>query len=253
MNGHAIGEASLRDRHQRARLVFSSVPETIYAIGDVHGCMEALLRLERKIVEDAAPRAGARLLVYLGDYVDRGPSSAQVLDHLIAPPPAGFERVCIAGNHDEMFLDFVTGEGRNDAFLEKGGRQALASYGIDCEGRSKTELSAAMRARIPAGHINFIADLPSLLSVGNYCFVHAGLDPSLPFEDQTDRVLMWSRPGDFPWPESGPGFTVVHGHTPVERVDLSASRINVDTGAVLTGTLSALRISASGLSVLTSD
>ncbi|MBO3762233.1 metallophosphoesterase family protein [Ciceribacter sp. L1K22] len=247
-----FGRVAPTGKQRRPRHFFNRIPRTVYVIGDIHGCLKALLDLERKIVDDAAFRSGIKLLVYLGDYVDRGPSSAQVISHLLKPPPRDFRRICIAGNHEEMFLEFIAGGCRNDAWLEMGGLQTLTSYGVQMTGQTKKDLAADIQERVPATHLDFLAGLPSLVRMDGYCFVHAGIDPATGLEEQKDRVLMWSRPGEFTWPDDDIGFTVIHGHTPVTHVEVAPNRINVDTGAFMTDVLSAVRITSDGTTIFTS-
>ncbi|SMD15631.1 metallophosphoesterase family protein [Rhizobium sp. RU36D] len=237
----------------RQRLVFDSPPETVYAIGDVHGCLAALKRLESKIVADAANRDGRKLLVYLGDYIDRGPSSAQVIDHLLARPPAGFERVCLAGNHEEMFLDFIQSDYRQKDWLAFGGEETLASYGVYVGAQPASQLPLRVRSCVPDEHLQFLRSLPIMLKAGKNCFVHAGIDPALPLDKQQDSVLQWSRPKDFAWSGQNIGMTIIHGHTPVQTVDITPSRINVDIGAYRGGVLAAVRLAGDEVTVIYSD
>ena len=127
-------EFSSADGVRAARLMAEpSDCAAIYAIGDVHGCLDALLELEKRIVEDADAIEGRKLIVMLGDYVDRGPQSATVLYHLIAPPPAGFERVCLRGNHDDAFLAFLEGDPAGDWVLDHGAVETFQSYGVEID------------------------------------------------------------------------------------------------------------------------
>lgn len=241
------------DSARRPRLVFDSPHDTMYAIGDIHGCLPALKRLEGKIVADAAHRAGRKLLVYLGDYIDRGPSSAQVIDHLLAGPPAGFERVCLAGNHEEMFLEFIQSGSRQKDWLAFGGEETLASYGVYVAGHSASQLPLRVKSCVPDEHIEFLKSLPVMVQAGIRCFVHAGIDPALPLDKQKDQVLQWSRPTEFAWGDKDIGITVVHGHTPVPSVEITPNRINADIGAYRGGILAAVRLSQDEVTVIYSD
>lgn len=248
-----LGKAEAPTAPGRTRRLVQKVPETIYAIGDIHGCLAELKRLEARIVEDALNRGGEKWVIYLGDYVDRGPSSAAVIDHLLAPPPPGFQRICLAGNHEEMFLEFVAGGSRNMAWLGAGGEETLASYGVYLAGHKPSELPMQVRSCVPDEHIDFLRSLPSMVQIGRYCFVHAGIDPKVSLRDQQEKTLLWSRPHQFEWPEQDMGLTVVHGHTPVSQVELSLNRINVDIGAYIGGILAAVRITANEIDILLSD
>ena len=232
----------------RPRLHEDHMPDVIYAIGDIHGCHKLLLELERAIMADAEAIDGEKWLVYLGDYVDRGPSSAKVLDHFLSPPPSGFRRICLAGNHEEMAVDFLTNANYGNGWLgpDFGGRKTLASYGLHDLDLDSERPGRQLSSHIPKDHLDFLGTLPSMLTVPGYCFVHAGVDPGLPLADQRERVLLWSRPHQFAWPAAGTGYRVIHGHTPVEHPDLKQQRIDIDLGAYATGRLGALKITGPG-------
>ena len=180
-------------------------------------------------------------LVMLGDYVDRGPNSASVLDRLISKPDGAIQRrFCLAGNHEEVMLDFIRSPSADHRWLDFGGLETLYSYGIYEIPTNRQRLQSLVQSHIPDEHIALLEALPSLMSVPGYCFVHAGIDASVALADQDDATLLWSRPSpDSPQPFD---YTVVHGHTPVETVRLENDRINVDTGAYKSGILSAVRI-----------
>lgn len=238
----------------RTRLHEASMPVAIYAIGDIHGCHRLLQKLEQVIAADAAGIDGEKWIVCLGDYVDRGPSSAMVLDHLLAPPPAGFRRICLAGNHEEIAYDFLRNGSYANGWLDFGGREALASYGLYDLSRDSSRLRRQLASHIPEEHIAFLGALPGMLTVPGFCFVHAGVDPSVPLDAQNDQTLMWSRPSEFAWPTDGTGYRVIHGHTPVTAPDLAEPRINIDLGAYATGKLGAIKITDTGhIAVLAVD
>lgn len=227
---------------ERERLVFDGRPNAIYAIGDVHGCLKELASLEKIIQDDAASIPGEKWILMLGDYIDRGNFSAGVIDHLLAPPPTGFQRICLAGNHEEAFLDFIDSECRRDEWLSFGGLETLASYGLYRENESRKALFRKVEACVPSEHIQFLRNLPEMVKIPGFCFTHAGIDPAKTLEEQESQVLLWSRPGQFDWASSAIGFTVVHGHTPVTAPEITNNRINVDIGAYMNGKLAALRI-----------
>ncbi len=238
----------------RARLTMEADDRPIYAIGDVHGCLDALRELEQKIIADARGIDSRKLIVMLGDYVDRGPESAGVLDHLLAAPPAGFDRICLAGNHEQLMLDVLEGRAKLERWRALGGEATLASYGIDSErlsrlGSSGEDIRDMIAAAVPDAHREFLRELPVLLSTRLHVFVHAGLRPDLPAAEQSDQSLMSLRLK----PEQAaqlPDRYIVHGHTPVSRIAMENRRVNVDTGACFTGRLSALRIWRGGGRVL---
>ncbi|MBP1848738.1 metallophosphoesterase family protein [Rhizobium halophytocola] len=217
----------------------------VYAIGDVHGCFQALRALEQRIVEDAAAPPGAKLIVMLGDYVDRGPQSRQVLDHVTGPPPEGFERLILAGNHEEVFLDFLADPQAHMRWLDLGGVQTLLSYGIDVEpvlvrGGIK-ELGDLARDAVPERHVEALLSAAVSVTLGDIVFVHAGVRPGVAMDEQTDEDMMWIRQ---PFLTTGPELpiVVVHGHTPNPQPSRAPGRLGIDTGCYATGVLTAVRI-----------
>jgi serine/threonine protein phosphatase 1 len=241
--GHAKAD---RRAPLRPRLHENHMPDVIYAIGDIHGCHKLLRQLEAMIAADAEGISGEKWLVCLGDYIDRGPSSAMVLDHLLSPPPSGFRRICLAGNHEEIAFDFLTNANYVNGWLDFGGRETLASYGLYDLDRDAARLGRQLASHIPEDHLHFLGALPSILTVPGYCFVHAGVDPRLPLADQQEQVLLWSRPPEFVWPTAGTGYRVVHGHTPIDNPDPAQQRINIDLGVYATGKLGAVKVTATG-------
>lgn len=228
----------------RAHLSAPDLPAAIYAIGDIHGCLPLLHLLHEQIFADAACIAEEKWLVYLGDYVDRGPNSAGVLDALLAPPPAGFRRIALAGNHEVMMLNFLEQPARNAAWLQFGGPETLASYGLDVKSLlalPERQRVAHLQSRIPQEHIDFLAGLPLTLSAPGLVFVHAGLRPGIAVAAQAEDDALWIR-GDFFSAPPREGLLVVHGHTPARDPVVTAGRICVDTGAFATGLLTAVKI-----------
>lgn len=241
-----LGGGRKNTQPERPRIFLDEMPAAIYAIGDVHGCYNLLKALEATIVEDAATIEGEKWLVCLGDYIDRGTSSAMVLDHLIARPPAGFRRFCIAGNHEHIAYDFIRNGHYANGWLDFGGRETLASYGLYEPSTQTARLRRQLASHIPEEHIEFLGGLPTMLSLPGLTFVHAGIDPDRTLQEQDEEVLLWSRPPDFRWPASGIGRRVIHGHTPVPEPDVSRDRINIDLGAYSSGILGAIKISYDG-------
>jgi serine/threonine protein phosphatase 1 len=241
-----LGMARRGTGKKRPRLRLDIKDTAVYAIGDVHGCLDELLALERAIVRDAGELPGAKLIVMVGDYVDRGPASAQVLDHLLAPPPPGFERICLTGNHEMVMLDYLEGRIGRAGWLAMGGRQTLLSYGIDHERlreiyRADRRIDDAIRAAIPAAHLAFLRALPIMVETPGFLFVHAGIRPDLPLERQSDRDLVFIRE-DFYQAAHLLSRYVIHGHTPVDEARREGMRVDIDTGAFFSGRLTALRI-----------
>jgi serine/threonine protein phosphatase 1 len=226
----------------RPKLFFDHRPDVIYAIGDVHGCHSLLLKLEQSILRDAATVPGEKWIVLLGDYVDRGPASAAVLAHLLSPVPAGFKRVCLAGNHEGLMLSYLDDPDPGHFWLGLGGRDTLHSYGIDNVTERRSSMKALLEHRVPSEHVDFLRTAPSLLSVPHFTFVHGGIRPGIPLAQQVDQDLLWLRP-DLDKAKAAPAdFVTIHGHTPIRNVALNAGRVNVDTGAYATGILSCVRI-----------
>ena len=218
----------------------------IYAIGDIHGRLDLLTDLQAKILEDAMWHAAPRqVVVYLGDYVDRGPDSAAVLDHLIDRPLAGFEIVHLLGNHEDSLVRFLDDIEVGPAWLYYGGAAALASYGIEARPellRDEAELlrlQAEARRRIPHRHLDFIAAMVLMHVEGDYAFVHAGVRPDVPFDRQLRDDLLWIR-DEFLTSRADHGKIIVHGHTIKDAPDVQPNRIGIDTGAFFSNRLTCL-------------
>ncbi len=233
-------------REKRARLQLGIDKTVVYAVGDVHGCLDELLALERAIVADAAEIPGRKLIIMLGDYVDRGPASAQVLDHLTAAPPAGFKRICLAGNHEVLMLDYLDGRLTLIEWLTMGAAATLASYGLDHARlaqvyKSQRQVDDMIRRTIPPAHVEFLRSLPVLVEARDFLFVHAGIRLPLPLDQQSDDDLVSIRGAFYERADELDRY-VVHGHTPVAEAKMEGRRINLDTGAYHTGRLTALRV-----------
>ena len=227
----------------------------IYAIGDVHGCLNELKGAEARIAADIDATGRAGLVVLLGDYVDRGPGSRQVVDHLIRPSEFGLKRLPLCGNHDDIFYRVLQEPELYAEWLGLGGEQTLISYGIDLhhlgarqKGRS-ARLGGLLAEAVPASHVQFLADLPIFMKIGDLVFVHAGLRPGIPVQEQDDEDLLWIRE---PFLTEGPRLPVVviHGHTPQPEPSQGPGRIGIDTGAYYTGKLTVLKIEEGRASLL---
>jgi serine/threonine protein phosphatase 1 len=218
----------------------------IYAIGDIHGRADLLDQLHEMILADAAslPDGVRKVIIYLGDYVDRGMDSKGVIDRLVAEPVPGFERVLIKGNHEDAFLKFMVEPEFGRDWKYYGGLETLMSYGV--KGLPlKDEPDAFVAARdelrglMPEAHLRFLNSLQLSHDEGDYFFAHAGVRPGCPLEDQSGDDLMWIRE-EFLQSDAPFGKLVVHGHTPEEQPVVKRNRIGIDTGAYITGTLTAL-------------
>lgn len=230
----------------------------VYAVGDIHGrldAFDALLHVIGQDVLDSSP-AQRPMLVLLGDYVDRGPASAQVIDRILRleTEPA-FEVRALKGNHEEALLQFRDEPGFGQTWVEHGGSATLASYGVQPPA-TRTDPEAwetarlAFRAALPANHKAFYEGLELMIILGDYAFVHAGVRPGVPLERQVERDLLWIR-AEFLQSTAKFEKIIVHGHTPMEEPQLIAGRrIGVDTGAYATGLLTAVRLDDTGARML---
>ncbi|GAA0731359.1 metallophosphoesterase family protein [Sphingomonas japonica] len=226
---------------------FAAAPgERIYAIGDVHGCIDQLDDLLARIaVDDAARPAASTSVIFLGDLIDRGPASATVVERVIGLAQASDRVKLILGNHEEIFLEAARGKASAaKSLLAIGGYATLASYGITSEEAdhgSFEDLAATLLQRIPRSHVDFLARGRQSIRSGDYLFVHAGIRPGRALDAQNVRDLRWIRE-PFLSAVRNDGMMVVHGHTPTRDVDIREDRIGVDTGAYMSGTLTAIGI-----------
>ncbi len=220
-------------------------PVATYAVGDIHGCAKLYRDLEAQIVEDAKQFEGPKLLIILGDVIDRGRNSAEMIDILLSPAPAGFQRIVLRGNHEIMMQSFLEDPVSNRSWLDHGGFETLQSYGIPAHSSKGYDvplkrLRPLLTTYIPDEHLVFLDNLVDYVSLPGLTFVHADVDPSVPLEQQSRRTLCWKRPDPS---ESAPifGGLVVHGHTPVDSAKQDGWHVQVDTGAYYSGVLSAAR------------
>ncbi len=235
-------------QQQRDRIDLTGRDYTaIYALSDIHGCHDEMVEAERRIVVDARNLPGRKLLMCLGDYVDRGPRSGDVLAHLSAPPPEGFDRYALCGNHDDVFLRFLDDPETNSHWLEFGALPTLASYGVDARhllfdlGYDVRQLRDVILNAMPPTHVDLLRSLAVAVSFGSTLFVHAGIKPGIPLSDQTDEDLMWIRE---PFLSEGPQLPllVVHGHTPHSHPTFGLGRIGIDTAVSMGGSLTILKV-----------
>ncbi|RYG87867.1 MAG: serine/threonine protein phosphatase [Alphaproteobacteria bacterium] len=235
-------------RRAKATTPGGAIPqgERVYAVGDIHGRLDLLETLLQQIDADDAGRSPARtMLLFLGDLMDRGPQSAQVVERLRRLKNAGANIRLLLGNHEEVFLLAVAGDLEALRFFSRiGGKETILSYGIDPADYDRfdyPELMAAFQASVPASHIAFIQGFEDLIVVGDYAFVHAGVRPDAALDMQATKDLRWIRQGflDHATPLER---IIVHGHTIAEEVEWRAHRIGIDTGAYTTGRLTALAL-----------
>ena len=225
----------------------------IYAIGDVHGRADLLKDLLQQIHLDVALNPISRpIIVVLGDYIDRGPASRQVIDLLIELGES-LEAIFIKGNHEAFALDFLKEPEVLDNWRNYGGLETLLSYGITPSLRPTSketlELGRAFAAALPESHHRFLNSLKTSFTCGDFFFVHAGVKPGVPLERQREADLLWIR-DDFLLHEQDFGKMIVHGHTPVREPDFHDNRINIDTGAYTTGKLTCLIIEGGEFALL---
>lgn len=210
------------------------------AIGDIHGQLDQLTALLRLLEARAAQsRATRKIIVFVGDYIDRGLKSKQVVERLTQGFP-GFEVHFLRGNHDETLLQFLDDPSVAEAWKNYGGLETLGSYGV---ARTRTgdwrDSQAELREKLPDAHLAFFRNLEMSFVFGDYLFVHAGLRPGIPLDAQSPHDLMWIR-DDFLNSRSDFGQIVVHGHTPKPTPDVQSNRIGIDTGAYMTHVLTAI-------------
>lgn len=223
-----------------------TVPDGIrlYVVGDVHGRLDLLHGIERQIEADARSAGDLRIVqVMLGDYIDRGPDSRGVIAHLIERART-HEIVTLRGNHEAYMIELPA-----DLFsrwCRFGGRQTLASYGLDLSEVSDAAIEASTldfvkqaRAVVPEEHMRFLAETQMMWRSGDYLFVHAGIRPGVPLAKQDPYDLMWIR-HDFLDNDDDLGLVVVHGHTPMPAPVVRPNRIDIDTKAFQSGVLTCL-------------
>ena len=227
--------------------------ERVYAIGDVHGCNALLIDLLEQIdADDAARSAAHTTVIFLGDLMDRGPDSAGVIETAIAyrerAEAMGTAVRFLMGNHEEMFLDSVSGDARAVRyFIKYGGRETILSYGIDDDRYNELDmdqLACELLNIVPRSHADFVRDFEEAIVIGDYVFVHAGIRPGVPIDAQKPKDMRWIR-ADFLASSAPHEKMVVFGHTIFDDVDRPGNRIGVDTGAYRTGILSAIGLQGS--------
>jgi serine/threonine protein phosphatase 1 len=217
----------------------------IYAIGDVHGRFDCLRALHEMIADEIArDRPADWRIIHLGDYVDRGPQSREVLEFLSNACARDERIIATLGNHDEGFLDFLRSPGEAQLFIDYGGFDTCASYGVVLRTMKREELIASHRETVdavPRSHILFLRDRPRSASFGDFYFCHAGIRPEIALDSQDGHDLIWIR-RDFLDHRRLYAKVIVHGHTPCAQPEVLANRVNVDTKAFETGRLTALVI-----------
>ncbi|MBI1203489.1 MAG: serine/threonine protein phosphatase [Rhodopseudomonas sp.] len=215
----------------------------IYAIGDIHGRADLLSALLKRIESHIAAKPIVRpIILFVGDYIDRGPASREVLDLLIKCAWVR-ETIFLRGNHDTFIMKFLQNPDVLRDWSKLGGLETLMSYGlkpsIGADEATRKKLAHDLEAKLPASHRQFLDGLVSSFACGGYFFAHAGVRPGIPLTKQRDDDLLWIR-NEFLLHEGDFGKIIVHGHTPVREIEIRPNRINIDTGAYATGRLSCL-------------
>ena len=203
-----------------------------YVIGDIHGCLDELGYLIEGLPLETCDR-----LIFLGDYIDRGPDSNGVISFLLELENAGYELIFLKGNHEDMFLSYLgLGGQHGDMFLYNGGRATLASYGYS----SPIPLPDEALSVIPSGHLKFYARLATFYVMEPFLCVHAGIHPLKSLKDQTESELFWIR-NQFIYSSHTLPYTILFGHTPQNDVlyDLPF-KVGLDTGLVYGNKLTCL-------------
>ena len=232
-----------------------------YAIGDIHGHLGLLQAAHDRIADDMA-RNGAGPVIHVGDLVDRGPDSAGVIDHLMTGIARGENWVVLKGNHDRMFAGFLSDMHFHDPGLRSdlgwlhpklGGPSTLASYGVrSAADRPLAPVHVEAIAAVPSAHRFFLDTLPTSHLHGDAMFVHAGIRPGIPLDEQAETDLLWIR-GVFLDDPLSHGPLVIHGHTAIDRPTFHGNRLNIDSGAAYGGPLSAVVIEGRNVFHLTAS
>ena len=235
-----------RERQPERRAVAASYGSRLYAIGDIHGRRDLLDDVLQQIdAQDAQNNGAPSEIIFLGDLIDRGPDSADVVERVVQLRASGRTISVLLGNHEEIFLRILHGEfNLLPMFIKIGGRETVFSYGItreEYDTLSNEALAERLRVLVPQAHFDLLNDCDEMVFRGDYAFVHAGIRPGVPLAEQKDEDLRWIRS---PFLESSAdhGRVIVHGHTVTEEPELRANRIGIDTGAVYSGRLTVLGI-----------
>jgi serine/threonine protein phosphatase 1 len=225
----------------------------VYAIGDVHGRADLLSELFVRIDDDlrSHPRVSS-MQVFLGDYIDRGPNSREVIDLLIERQKNHSTKF-LKGNHEDCALRLLTDPTVFSEWKMIGGLSTVLSYGVTPTGhhdpQTHSRIATAVAQAMPDSHLQFLRSLALYFTIGDFFFVHAGVRPGISLAAQSPRDLLWIR-DDFLCHEEDFGKVVVHGHTPTMEPEIRANRINIDTGAFATGRLTCLVLEDDQISFL---
>jgi serine/threonine protein phosphatase 1 len=222
----------------------------LYAVGDVHGRADLLRDLLERIRDDARGFAsgGPPILLFVGDYVDRGPDSRGVIDEILAEKKRDqFRMICLRGNHDAYLLNFLENGETGPMWMDVGAAATLLSYGVSpprlrTDTSAWREASAQLQRAMPQDHLDLLASASLMANFRDYVFVHAGVRPGVALDQQTDEDLMTIRGKFLASDNPADGKVVVFGHTPFDQPYVRPRKIGIDTGAYSSGVLTALRI-----------
>ena len=227
----------------------------VYAVGDIHGRIDLLRKMNRLIRADAEERQAQRnVVVYLGDYVDRGFELRAVIDLFVNEKLPGFETVHLKGNHEDIMVRFLNDISVGPNWFAFGGLETLASYGVAAPEplTSVAELERCQRElgrNLPRPHLKFLRGLRTFHCEGGYFYVHAGVRPGIALEAQSEDDLLWIR-DDFLSSDEPRAKLVVHGHSIAAKPVVRANRIGIDTGAYASGRLTCLVAEGNGWAFL---
>ena len=251
----------LRPRRAQSELFIPSVPDgqRVYAVGDIHGRVDLLEKLHQSIMEHATkgPAEIQNTIVYLGDYVDRGFNSKEVIDFLLDTRSEDIRPVYLKGNHEDVLLQFLEDPSLGPAWFAIGGNATALSYGVAIPKRlSGTEkfhfIRQELQRLIPPDHLAFLKQLVLTYEAGDYFFVHAGIRHGVPLDRQHPKDLLWIR-GDFLDRGQNCGKVIVHGHSISHKPEVRVDRIGIDTGAYATNALTCLVIESTSRSFISTD
>ncbi|MCC3303867.1 metallophosphoesterase family protein [Sneathiella sp. HT1-7] len=239
----SVGAAKMPDGHRA------------YVIGDIHGRKDLLSSLLERIAADQAQRKEmAAHLIFLGDYVDRGPDSSGVLDMLIELKKSDMNVITLKGNHESAMTSFLQGPMRGKRWLHYGGDATLRSYGIDLPLAAMTEekireAGKKLKKNLPDSHLQFISSLEASYMMGDYLFVHAGIEPDRALDDQKEHDLLWIR-DEFLEHTGLFDKVIVHGHSIIPEPEFKENRIGIDTGAFYSNILTCLVLEGESKEIL---
>ena len=223
----------------------------IFAIGDIHGCIKQLVTLQDKIFNYPKYNKDEDLLLYLGDYIDRGPSSKDVINHILQLQTEGIKSIFLMGNHEQFMTDFLFNKINNlSNWIINGADQTFKSYDIEVaefikdgfEDDKIDKLRNIFLSKLTKGHVYFFKNLKLTYIMGDYLFVHAGINPEKSLSEQNKMDFLWSRSDKFFDKNFEFEKIIVHGHSPEKEVVNFPYRINVDTGSFFSGKLSCVHL-----------